>query len=220
MAARGISVCISGGMILSRAPLRQLSPLQISANGVRQVQFAKDDIEALGLIKFDVLGLRMLSVISEAQSLITSTYAFSSRATQSAHENGEEKGSASTCTAESTCDVDNLPPDDEKTYQLIRSGQTMGVFQIESPGQWHLLARSQPEHFDDLVAQVALFRPGPLQGHMVHPYVARRRGQARVHYLHPCLEPVLRRHLRRDSLPRASAGSRAPFRGIEPERSR
>ncbi len=157
----------SGGMILSRQSLRHISPIQTSANGVRQVQFNKDDVEKLGLIKFDVLGLRMLSVVSEATQLLESV-------------------------GEAARDVDALPEGDPKTYDLICSGQTLGVFQIESPGQWNLLARSQPENFDDLVAQVALFRPGPLQGGMVHPYVARRRGWQKVSYPHPCLEPVLR----------------------------
>jgi error-prone DNA polymerase len=157
----------SGGMILSREALRFVSPIQTSANGVRQLQFNKDDVERLGLIKFDVLGLRMLSVVTEATMLLESV--------------GEESPA-----------VDALPDGDPKTYDLIRSGQTLGVFQIESPGQWNLLARSQPETFDDLVAQVALFRPGPLQGGMVHPYIARRRGWMKVTYPHPCLEPVLR----------------------------
>ena len=158
----------SGGMILSRQSLRHISPIQTSANGVRQVQFNKDDVEKLGLIKFDVLGLRMLSVVTEATRLLESVG------------------------APAAGDVDALPDGDPKTYDLIRSGQTLSVFQIESPGQWNLLARSQPEHFDDLVAQVALFRPGPLQGNMVHPYVARRRGWEKVIYPHPSLEPVLR----------------------------
>ncbi len=157
----------SGGMVLSRLRLRHISPIQTSANGVRQVQFNKDDIERLGLIKFDVLGLRMLSVVTEATQLLESV-------------------------GEAVPDVDNLADGDSATYDLIQRGQTLGVFQIESPGQWNLLARSQPECFDDLVAQVALFRPGPLQGNMVHPYIARRRGTAKVVYPHPCLEPVLR----------------------------
>ncbi|MEO6906705.1 MAG: hypothetical protein ABI210_02335, partial [Abditibacteriaceae bacterium] len=158
----------SGGMILSRQPLRYLSPIQTSANGVRQIQFSKDDVERLGLINFDVLGLRMLAVVSEAQSLIESTDAIS------------------------TFDVDDLPDDDPATYELIRSGETLGLFQIESPGQWNLLSKVQPEHFDDLVVQVALFRPGPLQGNMVHPYILRRRGLAQVGYPHPSLESALR----------------------------
>ena len=157
----------SGGMILSRQPLRYLSPIQTSTNGVRQMQFDKSDAEALGLIKFDVLGLRMLSVVTEAVQLV------------------KESG-------QTPADVDALPEGDTKTYDLIRSGRTLGLFQIESPGQWDLLSRSQPQNFDDLVAQVALFRPGPLQGNMVHPYVARRRGWQPVSYLHPSLEPALR----------------------------
>lgn len=172
----------SGGMILSRRPLRHLSPIQTSANGVRQVQFAKDDVESLGLIKFDVLGLRMLSVISEAQSLLLPP----SQSTLQEGRVGREEA------ARPVTDVDALPPDDPRTYDLIRRGQTLGVFQIESPGQWNLLARSQPENFDDLVAQVALFRPGPLQGNMVHPYIARRRGWMKTTYAHPSLEPVLK----------------------------
>jgi error-prone DNA polymerase len=157
----------SGGMILSRQPLRYLSPVQCSANGVRQVQFSKDDVEALGLIKFDVLGLRMLSVVTEAVELLRAD-------------------------GEAAPDVDNLPLSDEPTFELIRAGRTMSVFQIESPGQWNLLSRTQPREFDDLIAQVALFRPGPLQGNMVNPYVQRRRGLAPVTYPHPSLEPVLK----------------------------
>ncbi len=157
----------SGGMILSRQPLRYLSPIQTSANGVRQVQFAKDDVEALGLIKFDVLGLRMLSVVTETITLLR-----------------EDTGTSP--------DIDELPLDDEPTFELIRQGRTMSVFQIESPGQWNLLSRSQPQVFDDLIAQVALFRPGPLQGNMVHPFILRRRGLQKVTYPHPCLEPILR----------------------------
>lgn len=156
----------SGGMVLSREPLRHLSPIQTSANGVRQMQFNKDDVERLGLIKFDVLGLRMLSVVAEATNLLRSV-------------------------GEQAPDVDALPEGDPQTYDLIRAGQTLGVFQIESSGQWNLLARSQPENFDDLVAQVALFRPGPLQGGVVHPYIARRRGWVKTHCPHPSLEKAL-----------------------------
>jgi error-prone DNA polymerase len=157
----------SGGMILSRAPLRTLSPIQSSANGVRQIQFNKDDVEALGLIKFDVLGLRTLSVVTEAIELLR---------------DGVGKD----------VDVDDLALDDAKTFELIRAGETMSVFQIESPGQWNLLSRTQPTVFDDLVCQVALFRPGPLQGNMVHPFILRRRGLQKTTYPHPSLERVLK----------------------------
>jgi len=157
----------SGGMILSNRPLWQLTPVQISANGVNVVQFDKDDIEAMGLVKFDVLGLRMLACIAEALELIR-------------RREGVD------------IDIDELPFDDDNVYAMMREGRTLGVFQIESQGQMHLLAQHQPDCFDDLVTEVALFRPGPLQGGMVHPYIRRRRGLEPVTYMHPDLEPILR----------------------------
>ncbi|MFM8771594.1 MAG: DNA polymerase III subunit alpha [Candidatus Kapaibacterium sp.] len=156
----------SGGMVLSSKPLEMLTPVQRSANGVAVVQFDKDDVEALGLVKFDVLGLRMLACISECCELVA-------RHTGSMPE------------------IDDLPLDDAKTFETIRSGRTLGIFQIESQGQIHLLAKHQPERFSDLVTEVALFRPGPLQGGMVHPYIARRRGKEPVTFPHPDLEPIL-----------------------------
>lgn len=157
----------SGGMILSRVPLWQRTPIQQSANGVKVVQFDKDDVEAMGLVKFDVLGLRMLACISETMELIRR------------HE-------------QSVPDIDELPLDVPEVFDLMKSGKTLGVFQIESQGQMHLLAQHQPDSFDDLITEVALFRPGPLQGGMVNPYVRRRRGLEPVSYLHPDLEPILR----------------------------
>ena len=156
----------SGGMILSERHLNTFTPIQRSANGVSVVQFDKDDVEAMGLVKFDVLGLRMLACISEAVELVE-------------RYEGVE------------LDIDEIPLYDEKVFDLIRDGKTMGVFQIESQGQMHLLAQHQPEQFDDLVTEVALFRPGPLQGGMVNPYVRRRKGLEPVTYLHPDLEPLL-----------------------------
>lgn len=157
----------SGGMLLSRRPLSEFSPIQRSANGVRMVQFDKRDVEAMGLVKLDVLGLRMLATLSETEETIRRR-------------------------ADSEFDVDALPRGDVQTYNLIRSGNTVGLFQIESQGQHHLLARHQPEEFQDLITQVALFRPGPLQGNMVHPYVRRRRGKEPVSYDHPSLKPILK----------------------------
>jgi len=156
----------SGGMILSRRPLRHFTPIQLSANGVKVTQFDKDDAEALGLVKLDVLGLRMLATLSESTELL-------------ARHEGRAPALAS------------LPLDDARTFNLIRAGRTLGCFQIESQGQLHLLGQNQPETFDDLVTEIALFRPGPLQGNMVNPFVRRRRGQEPVEYDHPSLEPVL-----------------------------
>jgi len=157
----------SGGMVLSKKPLFRCSPVRTSANGVRMVSFDKRDVEALGLVKLDVLGLRMLSTLSEAEELIERHY-------------------------EDPIDLDGLPLDDPRTYRLIRSGQPIGLFQIESQGQHHLLAQHRPERFEDLINQVALFRPGPLQGEMVHPFVRRRRGKEPVEYDHPLLKPILK----------------------------
>lgn len=159
----------NGGMLLSREPLTNLLPVRISTNGVRAVEVDKDDVEALGLIKFDLLGLRTFDAIEACRDLIEETEGIRPP-------------------------VDELPldPPDPATMDLVRHGQTLAVFQIESPGQWHLLAQTQPETFDDLVVQTALFRPGPLQANMVHPYVVRRQGRARVAYAHPVLEPILR----------------------------
>lgn len=156
----------NGGMVISRGPLSTCSPIQISANGLHQIQFDKDDIEALGLIKFDILGLRMLSVLSAAEEMIKR------------EENPE-------------FNIDKVPLDDPTTYKMICAGETMSIFQIESPGQVNLLARTQPTNFKDLVIQIALYRPGPLQGNMVTPYVNCRLNHQRLACLHPSLEPIL-----------------------------
>ncbi len=156
----------SGGMVLSRKSLFNFTPIQTSANGVMMVTFDKDDVEALGLVKFDVLGLRMLAALSEAVELV--------------HRH-----------ISPDLDIDEIPLDDIPTYNMIRASKTLGVFQIESQGQLHLLAQHQPENFRDLINEIALFRPGPLQSGMVHPFVRRRRGLEPVEYLHPSLEPVL-----------------------------
>ena len=162
----------NGGMLLARTPLWHFTPVQHSANGVRMAQFDKDDVEALGLVKFDVLGLRMLASIDMASRLV------------SIHERGDVLADGSW--------IDALPLDDEATFASIRRGDNLGIFQIESMGQMHLVASHQPEVFQDLVTQVAIFRPGPLQAGMVHPFIRRRLGQEPVTYDHPLLEPILR----------------------------
>lgn len=157
----------SGGMLLTAQSLDHHTPVQYSANGVSVVQFNKDDVEAMGLIKFDVLGLRMLACISEAVELIERYYSL-------------------------RIETDTLPLDDPAVYDLMCSSRTIGVFQVESQGQMHVLAQHQPTCFRDLVIEVAIFRPGPLQSGMVHPYIRRRKGLEPVTYLHPDLEPILK----------------------------
>lgn len=156
----------NGGMLITAEPLVDIVPLEYAASGVRVCQFNKDDVELLGLIKFDILGLRTLSIVDEAIQHIR-----------------EGRGI--------DVPIDDLPLDDPAVYDLICSSKTIGVFQVESPGQWALLARSQPRTFGDLIIQISLFRPGPLQGGMVNPYVERKQGREEVTYPHPSLERCL-----------------------------
>jgi len=153
-------------MLITAEPLVDVVPLEYATSGVRVCQLNKDDVEVLGLIKFDILGLRTLSIVDEAVQLI-----HQARGIQ--------------------LPIDNLSLDDPAVFDVICSSKTIGIFQIESPGQWALLERAQPRTFGDLIIQIALFRPGPLQGGMVDPYVERRLGREGVTYPHPSLERCL-----------------------------
>lgn len=157
----------NGGMLITAEPLIDVVPLEYATSGVRVCQFNKDDVELLGLIKFDILGLRTLSILDEAVRTIK-----------------EVRGI--------DLPIDTIPLDDPACYDLACSSKTIGIFQIESPGQWALLARAQPRTFGDLIIQIALFRPGPLQGGMVNPYIERRLGNEAITYSHPSLENCLR----------------------------
>ncbi|MFQ6132969.1 MAG: DNA polymerase III subunit alpha, partial [Armatimonadota bacterium] len=156
-----------GGLVISRQPLAELVPVQWAAKGIVVAQFDKDDIEALGLVKMDILGLRMHTAVADCLEYI-------------------ERGRGE------KLDLETIPLDDEKTFELIRSTHTIGVFQIESPGQRNLLGRSQPEDFEDLITEISLFRPGPVQSDMITPFLRRRHGQEPVTYAHPALEPILK----------------------------
>ncbi|HEY1390317.1 MAG TPA: DNA polymerase III subunit alpha [Ktedonobacterales bacterium] len=159
----------NGGLLLTRASLTDGMVVRRSANGVRAVELDKDDVEALGYIKFDLLGLRTFDAMERCLALIEQT-------------DGERP----------PVDDLSLDPPDAATMDLVRRGQTLAVFQIESPAQWNLLARTQPQTFDDLVIQTALCRPGPIQAGMIHPYIARHAGRAPVRYAYPALEPILK----------------------------
>jgi len=161
----------SGGMVIGAGPLDEIVPLEpASMPGRVVVQWDKEDCADLGIIKIDLLGLGMLAVLEEAIPLVRE------------HEGVE-------------VDLAHLPPDDPKVYAMLQKADTIGVFQVESRAQMATLPRMKPQHFYDLVVEVAIIRPGPIVGRMVHPYLDRRNGRAPVHYEHPLLEPILRRTL-------------------------
>ena len=157
-----------GGMLVTGQPLWDIAPLErASMDGRVVVQFDKDDIEDLGLIKIDLLGLRTLSVVEETLTEL-------------------ERVSGA------RPDLERLDLADPKVYEMCAKADTIGVFQVESRAQQQTLPRARPEEFNDLVVAVAIIRPGPIQGHAVHPYLRRRQGREPVSYPHPLLEPILR----------------------------
>ncbi|MFD8718239.1 DNA polymerase III subunit alpha [Streptomyces sp. NPDC059629] len=156
------------GVLLSDASLLSRTPVvPTSGEGLPMSQFDKEDVEDLGLLKLDVLGVRMQSAMAHAVAEVA-------RAT------GTE------------VDLDSVPPGDSSTYRLIRSAETLGCFQIESPGQRDLVGRLQPATFHDLVVDISLFRPGPVAADMVRPFIEARHGRAPVRYPHPDLEEALK----------------------------
>jgi len=169
-----------GGMVIAPGPspaeapihrgaggaLTDYLPVEIAAKGVAVAQFDKDDIEALGLVKMDLLGLRNLSAVQETIELL-------------------QAGGIN-------LDLDKLPLDDPETYRLLRSAQTVGVFQLESPGMRGLLRALQPTRFEDIIANISLFRPGPMQADMIGPFLARRHGKEPVSYPHPATARALK----------------------------
>ncbi|MEO8107467.1 MAG: DNA polymerase III subunit alpha [Actinomycetes bacterium] len=157
------------GVLLSDATLLNRTPVEQSGMGFAMSQFDKDDVEHLGLLKLDVLGIRMQSAMAYALDEIERVDGLGQRP-----------------------DIDEVPFDDPATFDLIRSTHTLGCFQIESPGQRELVGKFAPETFDDLIIDISLFRPGPVKSDMVRPFLNARHGWAEPQYLHPDLEPVLR----------------------------
>ena len=161
----------SGGMVIAAGRLDEVVPLEpATMPGRVVVQWDKDDCADLGIIKVDLLGLGMLQAIEEMIPLIRT------------HERV-------------AVDLAHLPPDDPRVYQMLRAADTVGVFQVESRAQMASLPRNAPTRFYDLVIQVAIIRPGPIQGGMIQPFFERRLGRAKVEYPHPSLEPILKRTL-------------------------
>jgi error-prone DNA polymerase len=160
----------SGGMVIAAGRLDAVVPLEpATMPGRVVVQWDKDDCAGLGIVKVDLLGLGMMSVLQDSLTLVRET-------------GGD-------------VDLARLPADDPAVYRSLQEADTIGVFQVESRAQMATLPRVRPERFYDLVVQVAIIRPGPIVGDMVHPYIRRRRGREPVTYPHPSLEPILRRTL-------------------------
>lgn len=157
-----------GGFVLSSAPLGEHAPVEWTAMGRSILQFDKDDLDEVGIPKFDFLGIGGLAVVRRAFDAIE------------------------TCTG-TRPEMYRLPIDDRATYDMISRGDTMGTFQIESRAQITSIVLTRPEKLYDIAVQVALIRPGPIQGNFVKPYTERRRGREAVTYLHPALEPILAR---------------------------
>ncbi|HTE43254.1 MAG TPA: DNA polymerase III subunit alpha [Steroidobacteraceae bacterium] len=163
----------AGGVVIAPSRLTDFAPLYCDEQGTSLVtQFDKDDVEAAGLVKFDFLGLRTLTIIDWAIKIINAE-----RATKN----------------EPPLDLKTIPLNDKPTYTLLQRGDTTAVFQLESRGMKDLIRRLQPDCFEDIVALVALFRPGPLQSGMVDDFIARKKADKNtpIDYLHPDLKPVL-----------------------------
>ncbi len=157
----------TGGMLVTAAPLIDIAPLERATMPGRVVaQYDKRDVETLKLIKLDLLGLGMLSAMDEALQLV--------------------EHDCAVC-----LDLDRLPEDVPEVFRMLQAADTVGVFQVESRAQMQTLPKSKPRNLDDLVVEVAIIRPGPIQGNAVHPYLRRKQGLEPVEYLHPDLEPIL-----------------------------
>ena len=157
----------SGGMVICQGQLDSVVPLEnASMPGRVVVQWDKDDCAEMGLVKVDLLGLGMMAVLQDAIELV-----------------------------DGAVDLAHLPADDPVVYKMLQEADTIGLFQVESRAQMATLPRLHPETFYDLVVQVAIIRPGPIVGQMVHPFLNRRAGREPVTYAHPSLEPILERTL-------------------------
>lgn len=160
-----------GGFVLSAQPIGEIVPVENAAMDKRSViQWDKDDIDLVGLIKIDLLGLGMLTMIQEGLRLVRE------------HRDLD-------------IDIGRLNMHDSAIYEMLQKADTVGVFQVESRAQMNILPKLKPTCFYDIIVSIAIVRPGPIQGNIIHPYLRRRRGEEPVVYLHPSLEPILKRTL-------------------------
>ena len=162
----------AGGVVIAPSALTEFVPLYADdSSGGAVSQFDKDDVERVGLVKFDFLGLKTLTIIDWAVRAVN-----------------ERRAGA----GEAPVDIDAIAFDDEPTFELLRSAATTAVFQLESSGMKELIGNLQPDNINDIIALVALYRPGPMQSGAMDDYIRRKHGRARVEYPHPLLEPALK----------------------------
>ncbi|NNM11803.1 MAG: error-prone DNA polymerase [Pseudomonadales bacterium] len=184
-----------GGFIISDGPLSRLVPVENASMPDRTViQWDKDDIEALGLLKVDVLGLGMLSAIRKMLAMANSypEQNYKQQAVEKQHTNFQQPQAAK---YQNTISIASIPEGDQATYNMLCAGDSVGVFQVESRAQMSMLPRLKPRCFYDLVIQVAIVRPGPIQGNMVHPFLRRREQKEAVSFENEAVREVLARTL-------------------------
>ena len=213
----------SGGMVMCHGRLDDVVPLENASMPNRVVvQWDKDDCADMKIVKVDLLGLGMMSVLQDALELVNKSGVgapaargegesaspetrgsgeanrgsqFAVRGSQSAEENAANSEPRAANSGMEALDLAHLPPNDPAVYRMLQEADTIGIFQVESRAQMATLPRLQPKCFYDIVVEVAIIRPGPIVGQMVHPYLKRRQGLEPVTYPHPSLEPILARTL-------------------------
>ena len=174
------------GVILGDSNLLSYTPTQPSGIGLAMSQFDKDDIDDVGFLKLDVLGVRMQSTLAYAVREIERVNG------PDAATAGQLPVDAPYISPDGLVELDRIPHDDEPTFEAIRTAHTLGMFQIESPGQRELIGKMQPDCYEDLIADISLFRPGPMKGNMVAPFIDTKHGFQDPDYLHPSFKPFLK----------------------------
>jgi len=180
------------GVILGDNTLLGRTPVQPSGLGLPMSQFDKHDMDPMGMLKLDVLGVRMQSAMAYAVSEVVRIHGNGEAVARAgAHPPGPGGTLPDYVFADGTIALERVPLDDEPTFELIRTTDTLGCFQIESPGQRELIGKLAPREFNDLIIDISLFRPGPMKSNMVKPYLENRHGFAPENYPHPDLKPAL-----------------------------
>jgi error-prone DNA polymerase len=189
----------SGGMVICHGRLDDVVPLENASMPNRVViQWDKDDCADMGIVKVDLLGLGMMSVLQDALELVNKGTVGAPAARDSEPEEetpASRESPVASRYSRQDLDLAHLPPGDPAVYRMLQEADTIGIFQVESRAQMATLPRLRPQCFYDIVVEVAIIRPGPIVGQMVHPYLKRRQGVEPVTYPHPSLEPILARTL-------------------------